>query len=100
MGYRSIVYIGIQKDQKEEFEQLDEYGATFELIQETDTHLVYEGEYLKWYSNYEDVKSFNAVVESNKHNFCVAIGEDNEIHSEIGYWYNYIGLSMKAYIHN
>lgn len=98
MGYRSIVYIGIQKEQKEEFEQLDEYGDCFVLIKETDTHLVYGGEYLKWYSEYEDVKSFNAIVESNEDNFCVAIGEDNEIHSEIGEWHEHIGISMKAYI--
>jgi hypothetical protein len=100
MGYRSTVYIGIQKDQKEEFEQSDEYGECFVLIEETDTHLVYEGEYLKWYSDYKDVKRFNAIVRSNEDNFCVAIGEDNEIHSDIGDWQNHIGLSMKAYIYN
>lgn len=100
MGYRSTVYVGIQKDQKEEFEQSDEYGECFVLIEETETHLVYEGEYLKWYDSYKDVKRFNAIVRSNEDNFCVAIGEDNEIHSDIGNWQNHIGLSMKAYIYN
>ena len=100
MGYRSTVYIGIQKDQKEEFEQLDEYGNTFELLEETDTHLVYKGEYLKWYDSYEDVKSFNAIVRSNEDNFCVAIGEDNAMHSDIGDWQNYIGLSMEVYLYD
>jgi len=100
MGYRSTVYIGIQKEQKEEFEQADEYGECFVFMQETDTHLVYEGEYLKWYTDYKDVKRFNEIVRSNEDNFCVAVGEDNEIHSEIGEWYDYIGFSMEAYIYN
>jgi hypothetical protein len=100
MGYRSKVYIGIQKDQKEEFEQADEYGECFVLMQETNTHLVYEGEYLKWYSDYKDVKRFNEIVMSNEDNFCVAIGEDNAIHSDIGDWQNYIGLSMEVYLYD
>jgi hypothetical protein len=100
MGYRSTVYLGIQKEQKEEFQKLDEYGECFVLLEETNTHLVYEGEYLKWYSEYEDVKRFNAMVKSNEDNFCVAIGEDNLIHSDIGNWQDHIGLSMKAYIYN
>lgn len=98
MGYRSTVYIGIQKEQKEKFEQLDEYGDCFELLKETDTHLVYGGEYLKWYDSYEDVKSFNAMVESNEDNFCVAMGEDYAIHSDIGEWYDYIELEVKLNI--
>ena len=98
MGYRSEVYIGIVKEQKEEFEQLDEYGACFELLKETDTHIVYKGEYLKWYSSYKDVQSFNLIVESNEDNFCVAMGEDYAIHSEIGEWYDYIELEVKLNI--
>ena len=100
MGYRSKVYIGIQKEQKEEFEQADEYGECFVLMQETNTHLVYEGEYLKWYPEYKDVKRFNEIVMSNEDNFCVAIGEDNAIHSGIGDWQNYIGLSMEVYLYD
>ena len=98
MGYRSEVYIGIVKEQKEEFEQLDEYGACFELLKETDTHIVYRGEYLKWYSSYKDVQSFNLIVQSNEDNFCVAMGEDYAIHSEIGEWYDYIELEVKLNI--
>ena len=100
MGYRSKVYIGIQKEQKEEFEQADEYVECFVFMQETDTHLVYEGEYLKWYPDYKDVKRFNEIVMSNEDNFCVAIGEDNAIHSDIGDWQNYIGLSMEVYLYD
>jgi len=100
MGYRSEVYIGIHKDQKEEFEQADEYGECFVLMQETETHLVYKGEYLKWYSDYKDVKRFNEIVISNEDNFCVAIGEDNSIHSDIGDWQDYIYISMEVQIYN
>ena len=99
MGYRSEVYVGIQKDQKEEFEKSDSRRC-FVLIEETDTHLVYKGKHLKWYTDYKDVKRFNEIVRSNEDNFCVAVGEDNEIHSEIGEWYEYIGFSMEAYIYN
>ena len=53
---------------------------------------------IKWYDSYEDVKSFNAIVESNEDNFCVAMGEDYAIHSDIGEWYDYIELEVKLNI--
>lgn len=99
MGYRSEVYIGIVKEQKEDFNKLnDKHKKIFELIEETDTHIVYKGEYLKWYSSYKDVQSFNLIVQSNEDNFCVAMGEDYAIHSEIGEWYDYIELEVKLNI--
>ena len=95
MGYRSEVYIGIVKEQKEDFNELNNNNLKiFELLEETDTHIVYKGEYLKWYSGYKDVQSFNTMVESDQDNFCLAIGEDNAIHSEIGEWYQYADLEM------
>ena len=99
MGYTSEVYIGIVKEQKEDFNKLnDKHGKIFELIEETLTHIVYRGGHLKWYDSYEDVKSFNAMVESNEDNFCVAMGEDYAIHSDIGEWYDFIVLEVKLNI--
>jgi hypothetical protein len=99
MGYRSTVYIGIQKEQKEDFNELNEdNNKIFELLKETDTHIVYKGEYLKWYDSYEHIHSFDALVDSNEDNFCVAIGEDYAIHSDIGEWYDYIELEVKLNI--
>lgn len=99
MGYRSEVYIGIVKEQKEDFNKLNnECMKVFELLKETDMHIVYKGEYLKWYSGFKDVQSFNLMVQSNEDNFCVAMGEDYAIHSEIGEWYDYIELEVKLNI--
>ena len=99
MGYRSEVYIGIVKEQKEDFNILnDDCDKIFELIEETATHIVYKGVYLKWYSYYKEVQSFNLMVQSNEDNFCVAMGEDYAIHSEIGEWYDYIELEVKLNI--
>jgi hypothetical protein len=99
MGYRSEVYIGIVKEQKEDFKKLNnECMKVFELLKETDTHIVYKGEYLKWYSGFKDVQNFNSIVQSNEDNFCVAMGEDFAIHSEIGEWYDYIELEVKLNI--
>jgi len=101
MGYRSEVYIGIVKEQKEDFNILnDDFNKIFELLEETATHIVYKGEYLKWYSGYEGVQSFNTIVGSNEDNFCVAMGEDYAIHSEIGEWYDYIELEVTLKILN
>ncbi len=99
MGYRSEVYIGIVKEQQEDFNKLnDKHEKIFELIEETDTHIVYRGGHLKWYSSYKDVQSFNLIIQSNEDNFCVAMGEDYAIHSDIGEWYDYIELEVKLNI--
>jgi hypothetical protein len=89
MGYRSEAYIGIVKEQQEEFEKLNK-DKSFSLPWVTDTHYIYYGEYLKWYDIYEDVIEMNKLIRSNEDNFCMAIGEENEIHSEIGEWYRYV----------
>lgn len=99
MGYRSEVYIGIIKEQKEDFNILnDDNHKIFELLEETATHIVYRGVHLKWYSDYKDVQSFNLMVMSNEDNFCVAMGEDCAIHSQIGDWFEYIEMEVRLNI--
>ena len=100
MGYRSTVYLGINKEQKKEFNKLlMEHDLPFEILQETETHLIYFCGYLKWYEEYRDVSAFNKMIRSNVDNFCVAVGEDHEIHSDIGDWYDHMEFSMEANVY-
>jgi hypothetical protein len=89
MGCRSEVYIGVVKEQEQEFNKLNEDNS-FNKIWEAEDIFIYYGEYLKWYDIYEDVIEMNKLIRSNEDNFCMAIGEENEIHSEIGEWYRYV----------
>ena len=58
---------------------------------------IYEGLYLKWYPSYEDVKAIENFVNDcwNKddvNSFLVGLGEDGEIHSIIGDYFDYVGV--------
>ena len=60
-----------------------------------DNHwIIFTGDYLKWYEDYDDVKGVTEIIEelheTEDNAFMVALGESGEIHSEIGEWYNYI----------
>ena len=58
---------------------------------------IYEGLYLKWYPSYEDVKAIEKFVndcwdKDDVNSFLVGLGEDGEIHSEIGDYFDYVGV--------
>jgi len=95
MGYRSEVYIGIVKEQEQEFNKLNKDNS-FNRIWEAEDVFIYYGDYLKWYDTYEDVIEMNKLVKSNEDNFMVCIGEQDEVHSEIGQWYDYINIKVTA----
>jgi hypothetical protein len=98
MGYTSEVYIGIVKEQQEDFNKLNK--GLFNQIWEAEDVFIYYGSYLKWNDSFEEVININELINSNKGNFCVAIGEDYTIHSEKGEWYYYIELEVKANLIN
>ena len=102
MGYRSTMILGIAPKYKKEFEKLQKKHSysddLFKLVKEEDDMLIYEGEYLKWYSEYNDVNEVEKLLNKAKNEdeescFLVGIGEDGEIHSEIGFYYDYVGIS-------
>ena len=83
MGYRSTMILGIPPKQKEEFEKIlkKHYGEDnklFELVKEEDDMLILLN------------KAHNKDEDSS---FLVGIAEDGVIHSEIGHYYDYVGIS-------
>ena len=99
MGYRSTMILGIAPKHKEEFDKTNEDDA-FKLVKEEDDMLIYEGEYLKWYDEFTEVKDINAMIEKglkdnleDSETFLVGVAEDGKIHSEMGDWYDYVGIS-------
>ena len=106
MGYRSDMVIGIPKKKVKAFEKLlKQHFPDLDVfvrknLNETRYNkdiAIYEGLYLKWYPSYEDVKAIEKFVNDcwNKddvNSFLVGLGEDGEIHSEIGDYFDYVGV--------
>lgn len=121
MGYRSEVIFGVSKDSRDKMDKVLEehnlqnsfkwYEKTytwtrydepneirnhrfFDLnmkVKQTDYWIVWIGDYLKWYDEFEDVRAINECIdELEGKGFMVALGEDNVIHSERGEWYDYV----------
>jgi hypothetical protein len=64
MGYRSTIILGIPPKQKEEFDKIQEkHGEIFKLAKEDEDMLIYEAEYLKWYSGYDEVEEITKLIE-------------------------------------
>ena len=106
MGYRSDMVIGIPKKKVKAFEKLlikyfpDSNVFVRKNLNETRYNkdiAIYEGLYLKWYPSYEDVKAIEKFVndcwdKDDVNSFLVGLGEDGEIHSEIGDYFDYVGV--------
>ena len=106
MGYRSDMVIGIPKKKVKAFEKLlKQHFPDLDVfvrknLNETRYNkdiAIYEGLYLKWYPSYEDVKAIEKFVndcwdKDNVNSFLVGLGEDGEIHSEIGDYFDYVGV--------
>ena len=106
MGYRSDMILGIPKKRVKAFEKLlikyfpdSDVFVRKNLIESryNKNIAIYEGLYLKWYPSYEDVKAIENFVNDcwNKddvNSFLVGLGEDGEIHSIIGDYFDYVGV--------
>jgi|8_EtaG_2_1085327.scaffolds.fasta_scaffold28455_5 hypothetical protein len=110
MGYRSQVYIGIPTNKRKDFEQLN-LGETYEntplqltkilgVESEQEKIIIYKGDWLKWYPEYEAVRTITSFVEglvdedgyTDTPAFIVAVGEDGTIHSEWGSYYDWVEI--------
>jgi hypothetical protein len=94
MGYRSEVYIAVQKSDEVGLDAIltehnllrDEAFTKKEYL----GYVIYEASWLKWYEGYKDVGAVNEFIEANPLDYendgrcLVCVGEDEQIHSEIG----------------
>ena len=68
--------------------------------------VIYKFEYMKWYDDYPEVMAITKylndlheeVVGAEETTFLVGLGEEGEIHSAIGDWYNYVDHISKLEI--
>ena len=67
------------------------------IIEKSIDLVIYEAPSLKWYAEYDDVKEIDSFIQEKQHfdfldyksggRTMVCVGEDNEVHSHIGdYW--------------
>ena len=106
MGYRSQVYIGIPPNKRKDFEQLN-LGETYEntplqltkllgVESEQEEIIIYKGDWLKWYPDYEAVRTITSFVEelvdAEADAFMVGVGEDSAIHSELGSYFDWVEI--------
>lgn len=97
MGYRSTVIIGIETNRVQAFKELlkevgyddsfSEFNKWAEIgIFQTESHL------LKWYVGYGAVSKITKFIQDgpDDKNFLVCLGEEGELHSEYGEWYEYV----------
>jgi len=114
MGYRSKVIIGVKKGklsnefdavlQRHDFNTNDTGLSTdgyLRVYTEAEGLKFYTFEYTKWYSTdvwckdiMETLVSMEDEHELDEDNmvFCVGIGEDGELHSEIGEYWEYVDV--------
>jgi len=105
MGYRSKVIIGVKTgDLSKEFDNIlrkHEFpvdkpdGDYLHVHEDPNDKTFYTFNYIKWYESddwcKEIVDFLEAVQEVDDDKvFCVGLGEDGQIHSEIGHPYEYV----------
>jgi hypothetical protein len=111
MGYYSEVYIAVPKKDEAELDAImnkhDLLESDFEITGldvyqseseygdnrfEKSNHrefVIYEASRLKWYEQFKDVQEINSFIEMGEEDgrIMVCVGEDSEVHSHIGdYW--------------
>lgn len=111
MGYRSKVIIGVKNGKRSnEFDEIlrkhdipvdQPDGVYLKTHTENDGMKFYTFDYIKWYESYDWCKEIMDWLEKqddytidrqdNLQNvFCIGLGEDGRIHSEIGECYEYV----------
>ena len=127
MGYRSTIIFGVEQSHAPKLDEIlkkyqmtpdervsrdypnyqmvkDEFGD-FESWKKTGNvkMVIYKYEYLKWYDDYPEVMAITKYLndlheEHEETTFLVGLGEEGEIHSAIGDWYNYVDHISKLEI--
>lgn len=90
------------------YEMVKDKFGDFKSWKKTDDlqMVIYKFEYQKWYEDYDDVRAVTKflnnlheeVVGAEETTFLVGLGEEGEIHSEIGEWYNFVDHISKLEI--
>ena len=118
MGYYSEVYIAVPK--KDEAE-LDAIMNKHDLLESEDAYgdnkfhkrnhkqtwhshtsidlVIYEASCLKWYAEYKDVQEIDNFIQEKQHSdsrAMVCVGEDNEVHSHIGDYWDFFNVYTKV----
>ena len=127
MGYRSTMMFGVAQSHAPKLDDIliehqmfadvrvsktypnyemvqDDHGDSKSWKKVGDVQMViYRFEYLKWYDDYPEVMAITKYLEklheeTEDTTFLVGLGEEGEIHSEIGDWYNYVDHISKLEI--
>ena len=104
MGYRSKVIIGVKIEIAKEFDKIltkhdfkpdgcNDYLKT----SDTDGYKTYLFDYIKWYNSDDWCKEIMDWLDEKEFNdlddcWCVGMGENGELHSEIGEYWNYVDI--------
>lgn len=127
MGYRSTIIFGVAQSHAPKLDEIlkehqmiadervsrdypnyqmvkDKFGD-FESWKKVDDiqMVIYRFEYMKWYDDYPEVMAITKYLKvlSYSHEettFLVGLGEDNQIHSRIGDWWEYVDHVSKLEI--
>lgn len=113
MGYRSKVIVGVKSGKlSEEFDDIlrkhnfpvDSANTEYLKIIDDPNHMkVYKFEYIKWYSSDDwcrEIMLFLGKMDDYKIDkqdgidnvFCLGMGEDGQIHSEVGVYWDYVDV--------
>tara|TARA_R100000951_G_scaffold116092_2_gene126506 strand:+ start:26 stop:370 length:345 start_codon:yes stop_codon:yes gene_type:complete len=106
MGYRSKVIIGVKSGElSKDFDGIlrkhnfpvDSANSEYLKIIDDPNHMkVYQFQYIKWYSSDDRCKEImdwvHEASEDNDNAFCVGMGEDGSIHSEVGVYWDYVDV--------
>jgi hypothetical protein len=103
MGYRSKVIIGVKSGElSKEFDKiLSKHGFNdgndteyLRIHEDPNDKTFYTFNYIKWYESddwcKEIVDFLEKVSEDNDNAFCIGLGEDGVVHSEIGVYWDYV----------
>ena len=107
MGYRSDVIFGVKKEHKDKIDTIIKENFTEDCWEVTNKRIndyeyikgdwvIYSAKYLKWYDDYEEVRAINRIIDridhqsNSKECFMVCLGEDGEIHDDVGEWYDFV----------
>ena len=127
MGYRSTIMFGVEQSHAPKLDDILIEHQMFADVRVSKTYtnyemvkdkvgdfkswkkvgnmqmVIYRFEYLKWYDDYPEVMAITKYLEElhEEHEdttFLVGLGEEGEIHSGIGDWYNYVDHISKLEI--
>lgn len=101
MGYRSKVIIGVKEEKANELDAIlikhnyrPEKSNDFLKIDDVNGYKTYIFPYVKWYSWSKEIEDWLDATQFNELDscWCVGIGEEGELHSEIGDYWDFVDI--------